>query len=242
MTIPNSVTSIGNYAFIDSDILSIISWSENPCSISIYTFSKNTINNATLYVPVGTIDKYRDTFRWRDFLFIEEGTGGSAPTTPQKCEKPTISYQNGKLTFNCETEGAICHSTIMDTDIKSYSDAEVQLSVTYSISVYATKVGYENSDETTATLCWIDVDPKTEGIENRIVQVRANPVLIQAQNGLITVTGTDDGTSIAAYSISGRIAASKQSNGFETTLFTDLKRGEVAIIKINEKSVKIVMQ
>jgi len=215
---------------------------ENPFVIENSTFLKNTIYNATLYVPIGTIDKYRETMGWKDFLFIEEGTGGNAPTTPQKCERPTISYQNGKLTFNCETEGAICHSTIMDTDIKSYSDAEVQLSVTYSISVYATKAGFENSDESTATLCWIDVDPKTEGIENSIVQVRANPVLIQAHNGLITVTDTDDGTNIAAYSISGRIVASKHSNGSETTLFTDLKRGEVAIIKINEKSVKIVMQ
>jgi hypothetical protein len=149
---------------------------------------------------------------------------------------------NGKLTFNCETEGAICHSTITDTDIKSYNDVEVQLSVTYNISIYATKAGYENSDVATAALCWIDANPKTEGIESSVAQVRANPILIQTNNGEITVTGADDGASISAYSISGRIIASKLSNGSDTKLITDLKRGEVVIIKINEKTVKLIMQ
>ena len=150
------------------DFSTVVSLIENPFVItgkeSVYrTFSKNTFNNATLYVPVGIIDKYKETDGWKDFLFIEEGTGGT-PTTPQKCEKPTIAYKNGKLTFNCKTEGATCQSTITDSDITSYNSNEVQLGVTYNISVYATKAGYEDSDVATATLCWIDVNPKTEGI------------------------------------------------------------------------------
>ena len=175
-------------------------------------------------------------------MFIEEGTGGTTPTTQQKCGKPTIAYKNGRLTFKCDTEGATCHSTITDTDIRSYSDIEVQLNVTYNISVYATKAGYEDSDVATATLCWIDVDPKTEGMGNSIAQVRANPVLILANDGQITISGASNGTNIAVYSISGQMVANGRANGSETTLFTNLKRGEVTIIKIGEKSVKIVMQ
>ena len=64
-------------------------------------------------------------------------------------------------------------------DIKAGIAQEIELGVTYSINVYATKPGYENSNISTATLCWIDVEPKTEGIENSIAQVRANAVLIQ---------------------------------------------------------------
>ena len=48
--------------------------------------------------------------------------------------------------FECETEDAICNSTITDTDIKSYTSNEVQLNVTYNISVYATKEGYKDSE------------------------------------------------------------------------------------------------
>ena len=241
VNIPASVTTIGERAFYGCDMPKVVSMIQNPFTINTNTFSDNTFYNATLYVPTGTIDKYKTTEGWKKFAYIEEGDGGSN-SNPQQCEKPTISYTNGKLTFICSTEGATCQSTITDTDITSYSSNEVQLGVTYNISVYATKAGYENSDAATATLCWIDVDPKTEGIENGVAQVRANPVLIQANNGQITVTGADDGTNISAYSVSGQMVASNHSYGTETTLLTDLRRGEIAIIKIGEKTVKVVMQ
>ena len=247
VTIPNSVTSIGRGAFQGCDIPTIVSLIENPFTISgkqdtYQTFSTNTFNNATLYVPVGTIDKYKATEGWKDFLFIEEGTGGTTPTTPQKCEKPTIAYKNGKLTFNCETEGATCQSTITDPDITSYSSNEVQLGITYNISVYATKVGYDNSETATATLCWIDVEPKTEGLENGVAQVRANPVLIQSESGEITVTGADDGTRISVYGVNGQQAGSALSTGSVARINTNLPSGSVAIVKIGEKSVKIVVK
>ena len=100
VTIPNSVTSIGDYAFDGWDLPEVISKIENPFEISTSTFSNNTFLNASLYVPKGTVDKYKATEGWKKFAFIEEGNGsGSSQTEPSKCEKPTISYQNGKLTF-----------------------------------------------------------------------------------------------------------------------------------------------
>ena len=190
------MTYIGGGAFNGVDIPTVISLIENPFTIEgrasddkIFTY--NTFVNATLYVPKGTIEKYKATGGWRDFVFIEEGNGDT-PTT-QKCEKPTISYENGKLTFSCATEGATCQYSITDTDIKAGSGNEVQLGVTYNISVYAAKAGYENSETATATLCWIDQQPKTEGINNGIAQVPAKAVLIQAVGGAINVQGCDDG-------------------------------------------------
>ena len=126
VTIANSVTSIGGGAFNGVDIPTVISLIENPFKITgktsdYRTFTQNTFNNATLYVPKGTIDKYKATDGWKDFLFIEEGTGGGDTPTTQKCEKPTISYENGKLTFSSATDGAVCQYSITDTDIKAGS-------------------------------------------------------------------------------------------------------------------------
>ena len=78
VTIPNSVTSIGYRAFDGVDIPTVISLIENPFKITgktsdSRTFSQNTFNNATLYVPVGTIDKYKATNGWKDFAYIVEG-------------------------------------------------------------------------------------------------------------------------------------------------------------------------
>ena len=248
VTIPNSVTSIGSYAFNGVDIPTIISLIENPFEITgktsdSSTFSQNTFNNATLYVPKGTIEKYKATDGWKDFLFIEEGngSGGATPTT-QKCEKPTISYENGKLTFTSETEGAVCQYSITDTDIKAGSGNEVQLGVTYNISVYAAKAGYENSETATATLCWIDQQPKTEGITNGIANIPAQAVLIQSEGGSIKVQGVDEGTQVNVYGINGTQAGSAISQSGAATINTNLQPGSIAIIKIGQKSVKVIVK
>ena len=247
VTIPNSVTSIGSSAFDGVDIPTIISLIENPFTITgktsnSRTFSQNTFLNATLYVPKGTIDKYKATDGWKDFLFIEEGTGGGDTPTTQKCEKPTISYENGKLTFTSETEGAVCQYSITDTDIKAGSGNEVQLGVTYNISVYATKSGYENSETATATLCWIDQQPKTEGITNGIANIPANAVLIQSEGGSIKVQGVDEGTQVNVYSVNGTQAGSAISQSGAATINTNLQPGSIAIVKIGQKSVKVVVK
>lgn len=74
VTIPNSVTSIGVDAFEDCDIPTIVSHIEKPSEIDNNTFTQNTLKNATLYVPEGTIEKYKATDGWKEFLFIESIT------------------------------------------------------------------------------------------------------------------------------------------------------------------------
>ena len=116
------------------------------------TFHLNTFNNATLYVPVGTIDIYREKAGWKDFAFIEEGTGsgsgsseGGGTTEPERCATPTISFTNGELTFNCETEGVEFVYDITAGDVKNGIGSKVKLGGTYIVSVYAIKQGYKNS-------------------------------------------------------------------------------------------------
>ena len=247
LVIPNSVTSIGSQAFDGVDFPTVVSLIENPFMITgktsiLRTFTQNTFNNATLYVPKGTIDKYKATDGWKDFLFIEEGTGGGDTPTTQKCEKPTISYENGKLTFSSATDGAVCQYSITDTDIKAGSGNEVQLVVTYTISVYATKSGYDNSETATATLCWIDQQPKTEGITNGIANIPANAVLIQNEGGSIKVQGVDEGTQVNVYGINGTQAGSAISQSGAATINTNLQPGSIAIVKIGQKSVKVVIK
>ena len=238
VSIPSSVISIGDYAFEGCDLLTVISKIEEPFQIESHTFSNNTFMNASLYVPNGSKSKYQTTNGWKDFKYIEEDTNSGEEPIVQKCNKPTISYSEGKLTFNSTTEGAVCYSTISDTDIASYSGNEIQLCVTYVIKVYATKEGYENSEITTATLCWIDVEPKTEGL-NSVAQVRANAVMIKTNGGEITIEGADENTSITVYTLDGvQVGAATCRNGI-AFINTNLKCDSIAIVKIGNKSVKV---
>ena len=95
--IPSSVTSIGQQAFLDCDILEVISKIENPFVIANNTFSSNTFYNATLYVPNGTIDKYKNKDGWNNFMFIEE----SAPSGMKQpfSETRQIKIEDGLLTI-----------------------------------------------------------------------------------------------------------------------------------------------
>ena len=158
ITIPNSVTSIGEWAFVGVDVPTVISLIENPFKIegkSSYRyrpFSINTFNNATLYVPKGTIDKYKATEGWKDFVFIEEG------------------------------------------------------------------------------------------IIDGMADIPANSVLIQGEGGTIKVHGCNDGEQVSVYSINGTKAGSAVSENGSATINTTLQPGSVAIVKIGQKSVKVVMK
>ena len=264
LIIPNSVTSIGDQAFqycsalttitIGSGIKTIYSsafascpeltdvtcYAENVPSTGTNAFNDSYIEYATLHVPTSAVNAYKAAAPWKNFKSVV-AIGGDTPETP-KCEKPTISYENGQLKMSCATEGVEYVTDITDADIKKHYDATISLTATYTISVYATKSGYDNSETATATLCWIDQQPKTEGITNGIANIPAQAVLIQCEGGSIKVQGVDEGTQVNVYSINGTQAGSAISQSSAAIINTNLQPGSIAIVKIGQKSVKVVMK
>ncbi len=70
--IPNSVKSIGGMSF-RGGLETVYSYIEDPFEIEDGTFyGWGDHTDATLYVPAGTIDKYRNTPHWDQFLNIRE--------------------------------------------------------------------------------------------------------------------------------------------------------------------------
>jgi hypothetical protein len=68
---PNSVTSIGTYAFYDCINLTdmTVEW-ETPLSIVSNTFNKIPLSSVTLHVPVGTKALYEAAYVWKEFGYI----------------------------------------------------------------------------------------------------------------------------------------------------------------------------
>lgn len=237
------VKNIGKEAFSDcTAVTEIISKAVTPPACGDQALDDINKWTCNLIVPKGCVAAYQAADQWKEFFFVAEGDDSGVTPVGNKCAMPTISYSQGKLSFESATEGAEFEYSITDTDIKSGTANEVSLCVTYTISVYASKAGYENSSIATATLCWIDVDPKTEGITNNVANISAKAILVQTAGGIINVQGADDGDLINVYGINGVKAGSAVSQNGVATINTSLKPGTVAIIKVGQKSVKVVMK
>ena len=167
VALPNSVTTIEDGAFGGcSSLTSVISLIENPFtiigkSVEGSTFSLDTFNNATLYVPKGTIDKYKATGGWQDFVFIEEGDGSGSG-----------SEQSAYVKAIAETI----------------------------------------------------------------------PVLISASNGNITVTSEANGQAVAVYTVDGQLLGNATVSNGQAIVSTTLQNGNIAVVNVGNKAVKIVMR
>ena len=193
ITIPSSVTSLVDCCFYGCKNLETVYFKGKKCNS----------NYKDLYIPQTSIIKvpkeylqdYKDAFG-SDYKYIyawnpDETGEDNKPVT--QCSTPSISYESGKLMFACETTGAKYHYTITDTDIKSDAlseNGEVSLSAAYNISVYATADGYKASDKAEATLYWINANLDTG---TNINMVRTRGVVASAHDGIITLSGLDNG-------------------------------------------------
>ena len=73
ITIPNNITGLGDYAFVECDeVEEIIAYMLKPIRASENVFSNVVYDNAVLYVPVGTKSLYEKREPWNIFFYIEE--------------------------------------------------------------------------------------------------------------------------------------------------------------------------
>ena len=114
--------------------------SENAFEGSVYF-------NATLRVPEASRGNYQNTAPWSNFRNI----------TSLKCATPTIVFENGRLSFECATEGVEFEATITPSGNQSVTGSTLFLAdvpVRYRVVVYAQKAGYQRSDPTTRDITY----------------------------------------------------------------------------------------
>ena len=262
ITIPSSVTSLGENCFayctsltsitIPSSIISFSWGCFYGCSglETVYFKGKKCNSNyaylkipkiSIIMVPTEYLQGYKDAFG-PDYKYIyawnpDETGDDNKPVT--QCSTPSVSYGEGKLMFACETTGAKYHYTITDTDIKSDAlseNGEVSLSAAYNISVYATADGYKASDKAEATLYWINANLDTG---TNINMVKTRGVVASAHDGIITLSGLDNGEVVKFYATDGKYLGSMvAANGTASYAVSE----SLVIAKVGKDSIKIAMK
>ena len=158
-----------------------------------------------------------------------------------KCTTPIVNYIDGEFALTCTTEGAEIRTTVITENDNEFVGTRFEFIPTYTITAYATKENYEDSDVATITICWI---PCTEqhNTTTDILTIPSKPVLISTQGGTITLTGLAAGTEVTVYSTAGTQLATAIAESGATTLTTSLAAGAVAIVKIGDNTVKVAIK
>lgn len=260
ITIPSSIASLGDMCFAFSSLTSImipssVTYLGSSCFFrcsnleSIYFKGKkpNDIGSAEIpkaciiYVPAEYLQDYKDALG-ADYKFIytwnPNGAGDDdKPVTP--CATPSVFYGAGKLKFSCETAGAKYHYTISDKDMATDAlseDGNVSLSAAYDISVYATADGYKTSEKAKATLYWVNAN-----LENatNINQARTRGVVASAHDGIVSISGLDNGEVVKFYAADGKLIGS--SSAVDGTASCAVSETMV-IAKFGDNAIKVAVK
>ena len=237
ITIPNSVTEIWSEAFVKcSNLENVYCYAENLSKIDYDIFGGSYIEYATLHVPSSAISYYQNCYPWSEFGTIKALEGADGET--KKCETPTISFADGKLTFSCATEGVEYVSKVTCSDVNKCYSNEINLAACYDITCYAKAEGFVNSDVATAKLYWLTSSGTLEGAGINNVSMRG--IAIQSAGGFINISGLDNNETVSFFATDGKSLGSVTAiNG--TTSFA-AQSGSIVVAKIGKENIKIAVK
>ena len=239
ITIPSSVTSLGKSCFYGCSGLETVYFKGKYCNSS-YT-DLHIPTTSIIKVPTEYLQDYKNAFGSKyKYIYAWNPSESGDDTKPvTQCATPSISYASGELKFASETAGAEYHYTITDADMASNAynkEGKVTLSAAYKISVYATADGYSASDKAEATLYWIraNLDNGTN-----INQVRTRGVVASAHDGIISLSGLDDGEVVKFFAADGKyLGSTVAANGAASYAVSE----SLVIAKVGKDSIKIAMK
>lgn len=243
-TLPGQLSSIGIQAFSGcTKLTNVYCLAETLPHLGAEVFDENTIPYSTLHVLSWMVDVYGEASQWKNFgriVAIEH-----IQPNPQ-CAIPTISYQDGHLHFECETDDVLFVSSISNPDIGRYSTSDISLSVTYTIEVKATRLGFKDSETATAILCWLKSEPETTGLNGvidapKLPLLSESPLLIRRQGQALVVSGASENALVHLFDIEGRKLASARAGSGELCLPLPRSSKGPLILKVGDQMAKVAL-
>lgn len=125
-------------------------------AVAADAFDTDKLSGVTLYIPNSPTGY--DVSPWKDFGKVAEA---------EKLEAPTVTVEEGNLVFGCNAKDVTYHYTIANTNAKDgTTDEKVAFTQDFTITVYASKKGCDDSPETVKTIKVKKGDVNGDGVVN----------------------------------------------------------------------------
>ena len=250
--IPESVTSIGDFAFMACRSLTSVTIPKNVTLIGNNSFSRcSSLSSVT--IPEGVTSIRSRAFEGcislisvtipnsvtsiGDYAFY----GCSGLTTITIGE--SIETIGNRTFSNCQVlKDVYCYSdNVPTTNSYSftnslYNNATLHVPIT-AIDNYRTTQPWNEFN----TIVGFGTEPIAE-ITTNTLQTAAMPIMIKAEDGIVSIEGAENGMNVSICTIDGVHEGSATIRNGSALVNTNIPRDSVTIVKIDNKSVKVVMR
>lgn len=251
VTLNEEIKQIRSFAFKNCQALTELCCKATvPPAVYPNAFSGTNLGNVTLFVPDGSIEAYSKDDIWSKFGTIKTFSGEEVG----RCATPTISFVDGKLEVNCETEGAVCYysmgtAILPSTDFTKFEQsADCSREMSVMVSAYAVAEGYTQS-EMASTIVKLGMNvtkSDTVFVEKRdtiIVEKQdtlfaevSDPKII-AENGIVSITCDQENVEIF-YTTDGTAPLESANTRLYTGPFEMENSGAVMAIAVIRSDIK----
>ena len=170
VTLPKKLTSIGDEAFAGcTGIKTVINKATTPIECNENIFDASVYAAATLYVPFGSLDAYKNTLPWSKFVNIKQGIGEHTLAVPVASREPGVFNESGfDLTLTNPNEtGSIYYYIVPEGDtstgvrtVSTYSaSSPLRISSTCTVVAYIYD-GTNCSDPVSLTYTYQYLEPE----------------------------------------------------------------------------------
>ena len=244
ITIPNSVTSIGESAFLDCSGLTSITIPNSVTSIGDYAFGWCS-GLTSITIPNSITSIGSSAFYDCDGLTsitIPNSVTSIGNEAFANCSGLTSVIIGNSVTsigedafYNCENLADVyCFATnVPSTDSYAFYNSYPE-NVTLHVPVASI-----NNYKTTAP--WSSFGNIVEIANTDIIKIPAKAVLVTSNNGTINICCSLEGENVAVYTSDAMYIGSTTIENGCATIRSGLSKGNIAIIKIAEKSIKVII-